>query len=157
MAATHRNIPNLGNGISLQPPILRAADQSDDEVNTWLDVAIGLGRRPPTQFVRDLGITNIQDAFVHHINRDATERYIVVIQGGAIRVFDQATGAEKTVTAPFGTAYLAGAAGVFKAVTVADYTFIVNSSVQVAMAGVGADTATPPAYVPPGGFSNLGI
>lgn len=158
MSLTTRTIPALTNGISLQPPILRSADQSDDEVNTWADLAIGLGRRPPTQFVADLGITGIEDAFIHHINRDASERYIVVIADGAVRVFDQETGEEKTVATPYGTDYLAGTATAFKAVTVADYTFIVNSSVTVAMGAAGDDTASVPAdYTPPGGFVNLGI
>ncbi|WP_109798681.1 phage nozzle protein [Novosphingobium meiothermophilum] len=158
MSLVTRTIPSLNNGISLQPPILRSADQTEDELNTWVDIARGVSRRPPTQHVADLNVTNIEDAFVHHINRDKNERYIVVIADGALRVFDGATGEEKTVTAPFGWGYLAGApAGAFKAVTVADYTFIVNSSVTVELDDLGADTATPPADLPsPGGTLSWG-
>lgn len=156
MSLSTRTIPALHNGISLQPPILRAPDQTDDEVNTWAEIAVGLGRRPPTVHVADLDINGITDAFVHHINRDQTERYIVVIADGAIRVFDETTGKEQTVTAPFGLDYLAGPATAFRAVTVADYTFIINSAKVVEMAAAGSDTSAPPAYYSPGGFLSYG-
>lgn len=157
MALSKRTIPSLLNGISRQPAILRSQDQTDDEVNTWGNVAVGLARRPPTTHVVNLGIAGIETKFLHHINRDRQERYLVVIGGGAIRVFDATTGAEKTVTTPFGATYLEGDAKVFKAVTVADYTFIVNSSINPALSAVGADEAAPPNYYLPGGTLALGI
>jgi hypothetical protein len=46
------------NGVSQQPPILRSADQTEDELNTWSHIAEGLSRRPPTQTIQKLtGIT----------------------------------------------------------------------------------------------------
>lgn len=153
MPQTTRTIPGLSNGISLQPPILRSPDQTDDEVNTWGDIAVGLTRRPPTKHVKDLGVTSISDAFIHHINRDPSNRYVVVVIGGQIRVFDDATGVEKTVTAPFGWGYLTGASRAdLRAVTVADYTFIVNAQKVVAMGAAKADQSAPPAYHYPGGY-----
>lgn len=159
MSLTTRTIPAISNGISLQPPILRSPDQTDDEVNTWGDIAVGLGRRPPTAHVADLGIDGVESAFIHHINRDLEERYIVVIADGEIRVFDAADGTEKTVTAPFGWGYLAGAdAKAFRAITVADYTFIVNTAVTPELGAVGDDEDnTPPAYYNPGGALAWGI
>lgn len=156
MALTTRVISSLLNGVSRQPAILRSQDQTDDEVNTWGNFALGLGRRPPTTHVANLGVDGIEDAFIHFINRDKEERYIVVIADGAVRIFDAATGAEQTVTTPYGTAYLSGPAGAFKAVTVADYTFLVNSSVTPALAAVGADHSAPPAYYLPGGWRTWG-
>lgn len=156
MSLTTRVIASLLNGVSRQPAILRSQDQTDDEVNTWGDFALGLGRRPPTAHVADLGVVGIEDAFIHHINRDREERYIVVITDGTVRVFDEATGEEKTVTTPYGTDYLVGAAGAFKAVTVADYTFIVNSSITPALGAVGDDHAAPPPYYLPGGYLTWG-
>lgn len=151
MAQATRTLPSLNNGISLQPPILRSADQTDDEINTWGVLAVGLSRRPPTKHVADLGIDGIEDAFVHHISRDQAEQYIVVITAGTVRVFDAFTGVEKTVTSPYGTSYLSGPSRAFRAVTVADYTFIVNSSTVVSMGALGDDTMAPPSYHPPGG------
>lgn len=156
MALTTRTISSLLNGISRQPAILRSQDQTEDEVNTWGYVAVGLGRRPPTKHVANLGVTGIEGKFIHHINRDPTERYIVLIGDGTVRVFDAFTGAEKTVTTPYGSAYLAGPAGAFRAVTVADHTFIVNSSIKPALGAVGADEVAPPAYTYPGGWRAYG-
>jgi hypothetical protein len=128
------------NGISQQPAILRSSDQTEDELNTWSRVAEGLGRRPPTQSVLALSSMPAAGTYsVHHINRDINERYLVLIMSGSIRVFDEATGAEKTVTAPRGWGYLDTAGDVYRAVSVADYTFIVNTTKTVGLLGVGAD------------------
>ena len=49
-----------------------------------------------------------------------------------MKVYEAETGVERTVTAPNGFGYLAGAqAGDYRAVTVADYTFILNRSKTV--------------------------
>lgn len=156
MALATRTIKSLMNGVSRQPAILRSQDQTEDELNTWANIAVGLARRPPTVHVADLGIADIEDAFVHHINRDVNERYVVVISNGVLRIFDTTTGAEQTVNTPYGTDYLVGTAGSFKAVTVADYTFLVNTSIVPAMGTVGADEAAPPNYYLPGGWMAYG-
>ena len=138
-----RVIPALYNGVSQQPPILRSPDQTEAELNTWAVLAEGVGKRPPTEAVANLGQIS-DDAFVHHINRDASERYIVVIDGGALKVFDHATGVQKTVNAPGGWGYLSG--GGFRAISVADYTFIVNTGKVCRLAAVGEDTTPDPNY-----------
>lgn len=157
MALTKRTIPSLLNGISRQPDILRSQDQTADEVNTWGFYSEGLGRRPPTELVAEVPVADVSNAFVHEINRDPTERYMVVIADGGVRVFDLLTGAEQVVNTPFGTAYLNGPARAFKATTVADYTFIVNSSVKTKLADVAADEVTPsPGLYIPGGWGARG-
>jgi hypothetical protein len=138
-----RVLPALYNGVSQQPAILRSPDQNEYELNTWSVISDGLGRRPPTELVKNLGAIS-NDAFIHHINRDTTERYIVVIDGGTIKVFEHATGNQITVNAPDGYGYLAN--GEYRAVTVADYTFIVNINQPVGMAALGYDTQYDPAY-----------
>jgi hypothetical protein len=136
-------IPALYNGVSQQPPILRTIDQTEREENTWAVLADGVGKRPPTEHIAALG-TFSGDAFIHHINRDATERYIVVIDGGQIKVFDHTTGAQQVINTPGGLGYLTN--GTFRAVTVADYTFIVNTAKVCGMAAAGADTTADPAF-----------
>jgi hypothetical protein len=123
--------------------MLRSADQNEDELNTWAELANGLAKRPPTELVAKLADSFSQNAFIHYINRDLTERYCVVIDGGDVRVFNALTGTEETVNTPHGTGYLAG--GPFRAVTVADYTFIVNASTVCAMDAAGADIVPDPA------------
>ncbi len=126
-------IPNLINGISQQPPTLRLASQAEDQVNFRSSVADGLTVRPPSRHLALVDNNDWSDAFLHTINRDVTERYTVVIRNGALQVFDTATGTERTVNAPEGWGYLAATEGSdFRAVTVADYTFILNSTTEVA-------------------------
>jgi hypothetical protein len=139
MSLTTRTLAALNNGISRQPAILRSQDQTEDEVNTWGQIATGVSRRPPTRLVKSLGVQNFDNAMVHHINRDVSERYIVIVKQGSIRVFDEETGAEQVVNAPGGFGYLDQVGVAYRAVTVADYTFIVNTA------------KVPALYVPPTG------
>ena len=129
------NLPSIQNGVSQQPPQVRGVDQSEAQENTWASLADGLLKRPPTEQVAKLFKTELDNAYVHPINRDASERYTVICAGGVIRVFDEA-GVEQTVTAPGGWGYLAGIDDFSSEVsmtTIADYTFVVNRNKVCAM------------------------
>jgi hypothetical protein len=143
MSLRHRVIPSILNGVSRQPPIMRASDQNEDELNTWSSMSDGLAKRPPAELVAKISDGFSEDVFIHYINRDTTERYCVIIDAGTLRVFDALTGAEQTVNAPQGLSYL-GTGSNFQAVTVADYTFIVNSDVVCQMDAAGADLVADP-------------
>lgn len=128
------NIPNLINGVSQQPPTLRLASQCEAQENFHASVSDGLRRRPATRYVAQLSATEWSDTFLHTIRRDIAERYLVAITGGQVKVFDLATGVEKTVNAPGGWGYLTGASKAdLRATTSADYTFIVNRQKTPAM------------------------
>lgn len=121
------SIPNLINGISQQPATLRLASQAEDQVNFLSSVAEGLTVRPPTRILAQVDTQDWSNGFIHTINRDITERYVVVIRDGSLRVFEAQTGLERTVNAPDGWGYLSGADKAdFRAVTVADFTFVLN-------------------------------
>jgi hypothetical protein len=142
-----RQIPSLFNGVSQQPPAVRSPSQWEDQYNVASSVVDGIRKRSPCEHVAKISSTRFGTAHLHTINRDIKERYEVVISRTGIRVFDM-LGNEKTVTAPLGWGYLAlptTAQGrfAFTAVTVADYTFIVNKTKTVAMLGVGADRDPP--------------
>ena len=144
MARVKGNIPNFINGISQQPPELRLASQGAAQENCYSTVAKGLKRRPPTDHVAKIVGSVGDNVFTHIINRDVNERYIVIIDPDdtqKLRVYDFA-GDEKEVSFPNGDSYLDAldAETTIKALTVADYTFIVNSSIKVE-----ADNATSPA------------
>lgn len=134
------NIPSLLNGISQQPPTQRFSSQAQDQVNAYSSVVEGLGKRPCTEFVAKLPDSDILSGsqFVHPINRDATERYIVIIAGagagGAIRVYGL-DGTQKTVNTPDGVTYLnsTNRQQSIRCVTIGDYTFILNRETTVAM------------------------
>ncbi|WP_422049730.1 hypothetical protein [Shimia sp.] len=126
------SIPNLINGISQQPPTLRLASQAEEQVNFLSSVADGLTMRPPTRFLAQVDNSDWSDGFIHTINRDINERYVVVIRSGRLRVFEAETGIERTVNAPHGWGYLSGSGKAdFRAVTVADYTFVLNRNKTV--------------------------
>ena len=128
------SIPNFVNGISQQPFTLRLATQGDAQENGLSTVSQGLKKRPPTQHLKKVSSTPLGDCFIHTINRDPTERYAVIITNGDLKVYDVA-GNAMTVAFPDGKAYLNNSGSIasgFAAVTVADYTFIVNKSKVVA-------------------------
>ena len=128
-------LANLFNGVSQQPPALRSPSQHEALTNALSSLVDGLGKRPPTNFVDKLNSLVDSGAFIHIINRDSSEKYVVVLRDEEVLVYDLLTGDAKTVTTPDGVAYL----GVttpreqFAAVTIADHTFIVNKTVEVAM------------------------
>jgi hypothetical protein len=135
MPVVSNQIPNLINGVSQQSPSLRLATQAEAQVNGYSTVADGLKKRPPRILKAILADAYGSTDFIHTMNRSTTERYQLFISGGDLFVYDLMTGAEKTVAFPNGKAYLAGSnpKATFIAKTVADYTFIANKSVEVAL------------------------
>jgi hypothetical protein len=128
------SVPNLINGVSQQPFALRLASQAEEQINGYSSIVEGLTKRAPSKHVAKL-MSSLPDAsFVHIINRDVGERYVVVATNGDLKVFDFA-GAEKTVHFPAGKSYLGSANCNFSAVTVADYTFFLNKDATVQWSG----------------------
>lgn len=134
MTLISSTIPNLVNGVSQQPYSLRLASQCDAQINGYSSVVEGLKKRPPSRFVAKISDVPLGNAYIHTINRDSAERYVVAITKGSLRVFT-IDGTELPVAFPNGKGYLD--AGVpdqhFAAVTIADYTFVLNRSRAVAM------------------------
>ena len=128
-------IPNLVQGVSQQSPTLRLSSQAELQVNAFPSLVEGLQKRPPLEYVAKMSDSETTGSFTHLINRDATERYFMFVDASnQVKIYDLA-GNQKTVTYPNGTAYLNSTAPAsdFRAVTVADYTFIVNSTQTTAM------------------------
>ena len=135
MPLISRNISNLIGGVSQQPEILRLDNQATLQVNGFSNVVEGLKKRPPSNYVAKITNSSLSNAYIHTINRDANERYIVVISNGAIQVYDIDGNAKTVVANSNATNYLSTSAPRtdFKCLTVNDYTFIVNKSKTVAM------------------------
>lgn len=131
MALINHAIPNLFNGVSQQSASIRQASQAELQENAFSSIVDGVHKRHPTQHVAKLYNGDIGQAYVHVINRDPTERYVVVIKNGSIRVWD-VYGVEKTVSAPNGYSYLTfdDPSADISAVTIADYTIIVNKLIS---------------------------
>lgn len=134
MTLISTTIPNLINGVSQQPYSLRLSSQAEAQLNGYSSVVEGLKKRPPARFIAKISDTSLGRAYIHMINRDVTERYVVVVTNGNLRVF-RMDGSEVTVAFPNGKAYLSSTVPDenFTAVTVADYTFLLNRSVSVQM------------------------
>ena len=136
MALVSRTIPNLVQGVSQQPEVLRLNSQASEQINGFSSVVEGLKKRPNTDYVAKLSATSFGNAYIHTINRDANERYIVVITNGSIAVYD-INGVSKTVVNQTGaTNYLSSTNPKedFVCMTVADFTFILNKNTTTAMA-----------------------
>jgi hypothetical protein len=131
-------IPNLVGGVSQLPDSIRPVNKAKEIINALLSLPEGLKRRPPTNYLQNLtsifgGTFPEGGVFRHIYNRDLTERYILVVVNGDLKVFSLVDGVEKTVTFPDGKAYLdSDSPGTdFRAVTIGDYTFLVNRTVTV--------------------------
>jgi hypothetical protein len=134
MALVNGVISNLYNGVSQQPDPLRHPSQCTQQDNAYPTIATGLRKRPAFHHIAKIKNSIAADAFTHLINRDESERYIVVILDGDLEVYSLA-GVQQTVTFPNGKGYLSAATPrtSFSVVTVADYTFIVNKTVTALM------------------------
>ena len=131
MGIVSTTIANMVNGVSQQSPALRMSSQAEHQVNGYSTIVEGLRKRPGTRHIAKLPSSVTKDSFLHTINRDTQERYIVVLSSNSINIFD-IDGNQKTVTTPSGVGYLAGATKEdFRCVTVADYTFVLNTNVNV--------------------------
>lgn len=127
--------PSYRGGVSQQPDVLRFADQVKEQINAFPSEVAGLQKRPPTIHIKRLGNTvDYTKVKYHVINRDDKEQYILEMSNGNLRVWDL-QGNEKTVKFPSGKTYLTvqDAQSDFRALTIADYTFILNKNVVTRM------------------------
>lgn len=132
-----QRIDNFIEGVSQQSPRIRHPEQLETQINGYSTEAGGLQKRPPTVSCGKLfEDTEKRTHYVHLINRDEIEQYVVFINNTGIRVFDL-NGNEKQVRTE-DTAYLSNVTNPYtqlKVVTVADYTFILNKTKEVRMSG----------------------
>ena len=127
------SIPNLLNGVSQQPDTVRLSNQAEAQENAVSDAVFGLGKRNPTEHIAKLNTDTNDDSKVHIINRDVNEQYVLILNDESIQVYDT-DGVAKTITNISDLSYLESTDPVndFNCITVADYTFIVNKTKQVA-------------------------
>jgi hypothetical protein len=136
MPLISRTIPNLVQGVSQQPEILRLNSQATSQINGYSSVVEGLKKRPPTNYLATISTSALNNAYIHTINRDINERYIIVITNGAIQVKTIAGATKSVVMQTNASNYLSSSdpRTDFVAVTVADYTYILNKTKVSAMA-----------------------
>jgi hypothetical protein len=111
MSLVNVNVPNLLNGVSQQADPLRFATQGGEQINGMSSIVSGLTKRNGAEFVCQLSRNSLRNRnpYVHFINRDNDEKYVVLFYGGLteptadirdygfLRVWDLKTGNEKKV------------------------------------------------------------
>ena len=168
MTLVSKNIPNLINGVSQQPPALRLASQAEAQENGFSDIVDGLKKRPPTQLKNKLkktlpngssylSVAEISRSHFHTYKRSVDEQYTVVTDpvtpkmyvydiDGKLRYESgvaswDASGTEIATNSDSLAAYFGTASITDKqiaATSVSDATFFVNKDKVVA-----TDTSTP--------------
>ena len=137
MALINTSLPNLIQGVSQQPDTLRFDGQCDEQINALSSVTDGLKKRPNARFIKQLESLPLADgAFVHFINRDKQERYVLIINNNTLKVYNIFTGATVDSETINSGDYLHIADStkprdIFKALTVNDNTFILNTTKKV--------------------------
>ena len=134
MGVISRSIPTLLRGISQSSDALKQADHADIQDNADSNPVLGLTKRSGSQFLATVGSSTLGNVHIQTINRDATEQYVAIFSNGNVKVFEL-DGTEKTVNKPDGTSYLntSDPRSVMKTVTIADFTFVVNTSITASM------------------------
>ena len=135
MAVISRAIHTLLRGISQSSDALKQPDHADIQDNADSNPVLGLTKRSGFQYLSSLSSSTLGNVHIQTINRDTSERYVAVFSNGNVQVFDLATGNSVNVNKPDGTTYLntSSPRTVIKTVTIADYTFVVNTSITTEM------------------------
>jgi len=132
------DLQNLLNGVSRQPDNIRLSSQAEQQVNAVSDIVQGLRKRPGLEHIAALAGPAASASF-HVIDRDPNRRFILGVSSGAIRAWNLNTGAEVPITNEASVSYLnfTGSSNeAFRFLTVADYTFVVNTQVVPAMSAI---------------------
>ena len=134
MPLISRAIPTLLRGVSQSSDSLKQADHADIQDNADSNPVLGLTKRSGLNYLTSLSNSPLGNVHIQTINRDTTEQYVAVFSNGNVKVFEL-DGTEKTVNKPDGTTYLntSDPRTVIKTVTIADFTFVVNTGIITAM------------------------
>lgn len=135
MSRITQTIKNIIAGISQQPPLLRHMEQLEEQINGFSTEADGLQKRPPTVHI---GPFNMQEQNgvkpkLHLINRDEKEKYFVSFTGKSVYVNDLDARPYTVHNATDPYIECSNPRRELKIVTVADYSFIVNTTKTTAM------------------------
>ena len=135
-----QTIKNIVSGISQQPAILRLPEQLEEQINGYSTEVGGLQKRAPTVHIKNLfaSPSSTYRPLVHVVKRDEEEKYIMIFDGnGSCKIYDEDGKEYKVTIDAKSAAYLSGVdpRKYLKCITIADYTFIVNTKKKVAMTG----------------------
>ena len=145
MALISFSTPSLVSGVSQQPDPLRFSTQAEKQENAYSSIVDGLTKRAPTNHLAQMVSGSTYDSCkVHPINRDTSERYLVLYKQNEIKVWDIANNVERTVYGPSqGVPDFSYINQVdlsrLKSLTVADTTFVCNPDEEVRLSSATSD------------------
>jgi hypothetical protein len=137
MASVTQLIPNFLGGVSKQPDDKKLPGQVVEAINAYADPTYGLSKRPGTKWLGNLSSTTneFQNGKWFYINRDDTEKYIGVIYGTSIKIWNVNNPAATVTVANTGSSYLtygsSNAKNSLQVLTVQDTTIVANNQVTV--------------------------
>ncbi|AIM51260.1 tail protein [Lelliottia phage phD2B] len=122
-------------GMSQQPAAVRLPGQVSYQLNTTPDVVDGVKTRPGTNFIREIAGTLPENTHFHHYRRgDDIEEYFIVTKPNTFpEVYDK-SGRKCVVTlegSPAPYTNVSNPAKNLRLMTIADFTFIVNTGTTV--------------------------
>lgn len=131
MPLVSQSVPSFKGGVSQQPDIIRFPDQVTELINGFPNEVEGLQKRPPTIHVKRVAdrVDTSKNKY-HVINRDENEQYILQLGSGEFQVFDLNGNARYcSFETDEDRQYIIAnnPKESLKAVTVADYTFVLNT------------------------------
>lgn len=137
MVAVTQRIPNFLGGVSKQPDDKKSPGQLREAINSYPDPTFGLSKRPGTKWLGNLSSTanQFQNGKWFYINRDNAEKYIGVIYGTNIKIWNVNNPTATVTVTNNGTGYLtygsSNAKESLQVLTVQDTTIVVNNQVTV--------------------------
>jgi hypothetical protein len=139
MELVSKTISGFYNGISQQSPVLRLETQGEIQENGLGTLVDGLMKRPNTTFLSNISSNATTGAYVHTISRDSSEKYIMIMTGNVIEPIEIYTNAGVKCSVSLSDQSYLNITNTpnksYKAITVADHTYIINSEKIPAMTG----------------------
>ena len=153
MAAVTQRIPNFLGGVSKQPDDKKIPGQVREAINSYPDPTFGLSKRPGTKWLGNLSSTTneFQNGKWFYINRDETEKYIGVIYGANIKIWNVNNPSATVTVTNNGSGYLtygsSNAKDSLQVLTVQDTTIVVNNQKTVTTQAAPSFTANTKATI----------
>ena len=128
MGLISQTIPTLKGGVSQQPEHLRYPEQCSEQINGWSSELGGVLKRPPMVSIKQVyGKGTLgSKPLVHLIDRDEDTKYFLCFTGTGAKAID-ITGKTVDVQGDMSYVLTDNPARDLKVLTIADYTFIVNT------------------------------
>ena len=153
MASVTQLVPNLLGGVSKQPDDKKMPGQVREAINAYADPTYGLSKRPGTKWLGNLSSTTneFQNGKWFYINRDEAEKYIGVIYGANIKIWNVNNPTATVTVTNSGSSYLtygsSNAKDSLQVLTVQDTTIVANNKVTVTTQAAPSFTANSKATI----------